>query len=228
MSTSRFDPMEHLSEARKGGPKDYLPVKWRVVWLRSEHPDATIVTEALQVSEEFAVFRAEVTLANGARATGHGSESTRDFRDHIEKAETKAVGRALANLGFGTEHAAEMDEGDGADGEKRIADAPMKARPAPPARPEPPARPTGPTLDQLRAAFKAAYDRHGWTVDEVQALLSARYPELANADGFIASAVLNPQQLSEMLDVLRAGKPKAATGVAPAAPAAKAEAALPV
>lgn len=39
----------------------------------------------------------------GAEATGHGSETPRDFSDYIEKAETKAIGRALAALGYGTQ-----------------------------------------------------------------------------------------------------------------------------
>jgi len=51
--------------------------------------------------------------------TGHGSETRAHFPDFIEKSETKAIGRALAALGYGTQHAADLDEG------MRVADAPV-------------------------------------------------------------------------------------------------------
>ncbi len=56
-----------------------------------------------------AVFRAEVILPNGGRATGYGSEAQADFADYIEKAETKAIGRALAALGYGTQFALDFE-----------------------------------------------------------------------------------------------------------------------
>lgn len=45
-------------------------------------------------------------------STGYGSETLSDFRDYFEKAETKAIGRALAALGYGTLFALELDEGE--------------------------------------------------------------------------------------------------------------------
>ena len=53
------------------------------------------------------------------KSSGYGSESVKDFGDYLEKAETKAVGRALAMLGYGTQFAPELDEGD------RIVDSPV-------------------------------------------------------------------------------------------------------
>ncbi len=53
--------------------------------------------------EGFALFRAEVRLVEGGVATGWGRETAADFGDYVEKAETKALGRALAALGFGAQ-----------------------------------------------------------------------------------------------------------------------------
>jgi hypothetical protein len=72
-----------------------------------------------------AVFRAKVTLPSGASATGWGSEGTDDFGDYLEKAETKALGRALAALGFGTQFCPDFDFG--AD-RQRVVDSPVDIR----------------------------------------------------------------------------------------------------
>jgi hypothetical protein len=128
MSDGNFNPREHLRMLRgKGGESEYLEVKWRLVWLRAEHPDAQIATQlhAGGVEEGHAVFRANVTIPAGGSASGWGSETARDFGDFLEKAETKALGRALAALGYGTQFAPELDEGD------RIADSPVDRKPTP-------------------------------------------------------------------------------------------------
>lgn len=105
-----FDPAKHLRALRgRGGQSDYLDVKWRLVWLRKEHPQAAIVTEAITIAADHAVFRAQVLLPGGGSATGHGSETANDFGDFLEKAETKALGRALAALGYGTQFAQDFD-----------------------------------------------------------------------------------------------------------------------
>lgn len=114
-----FAPDQHL-RTLKG--QQYLDVKWRLAWLREEYPDARITTEMahLDTEKKFAVFRAEVMLPSGGSATGYGSETEQDFPlGWVEKAETKAVGRALAALGFGTQFALELDEGD------RVVDSPV-------------------------------------------------------------------------------------------------------
>lgn len=115
-----FDPKQHLMSL-KG--KDYLQVAWRIAWMRDEHPDWAIATTMLDHDKESktALFMASICNAEGFQlATAHGSESARDFGDYIEKAETKAVGRALAMCGFGTQFTAdELDEG------SRIVDSPL-------------------------------------------------------------------------------------------------------
>ena len=96
-----FDPAKYLVSINGRG--QYLEVKWRLLWLRTVHPDAAIETELVRLQDNEAVFKARVSLPGGGSATGWGSESVTDFRDFVEKAETKAIGRALAALGFGTQ-----------------------------------------------------------------------------------------------------------------------------
>lgn len=115
-----FNPKEHLIDL-KG--KDYLQVMWRLVWFREEKPAWCIDTRLEQLTENHAVFSAKISDENGVqKASGYGSESIKDFRDFIEKAETKAIGRALAMLGYGTQFAPELDEGE------RIVDSPTTRR----------------------------------------------------------------------------------------------------
>jgi hypothetical protein len=97
---SSFDPQQHLSRVSGG---DYLEVKWRLVWLRDKHPDASIITEMVEATKDFALCKATISIPGGGSATGYGSETPQDFKDHIEKCETKAIGRALGALGFGTQ-----------------------------------------------------------------------------------------------------------------------------
>ncbi len=100
---TRFDPTPYLRHLRGRGGGEYLDVKWRLLWLRTEHPDAEIVTEHVQIEPTLAIFKATVTLPTGGKATGYGSETAGDFGDFIEKAETKAIGRALNALGYGAQ-----------------------------------------------------------------------------------------------------------------------------
>jgi hypothetical protein len=85
--------------------EDYVRVRDRLALLRRDHPDARIETELVELDRErhFALFRARVELPSGAVATGWGSETGDDFEDFIEKAETKALGRALVALGYGSD-----------------------------------------------------------------------------------------------------------------------------
>src|SRR3954447_19972766 len=101
-----FDPTPYLRQLHgrgRAGGDDYLDVKWRLLWLRKEHPDAEIVTELVQHDPQMAIFKATVTVPSGGKATGYGSETASDFPDFIEKAETKAIGRALNALGYGAQ-----------------------------------------------------------------------------------------------------------------------------
>lgn len=141
-----FNPNDHVIQIKnRGGAADYLPVQWRLVWFREKCPNGTIETEMVhldidrETEEEtiawnsetrrsekvtkrangFAIFRAIAKDGKGGVATGTKSEKAASFPDYIEKAETGAVGRALAALGYGTQFAPELDE------QHRIVDAPV-------------------------------------------------------------------------------------------------------
>ncbi|HEX2949017.1 MAG TPA: hypothetical protein VHV83_05550 [Armatimonadota bacterium] len=195
MSEKReFTPADYTIDL-KG--KDYLPVAARVKWFRTVFPNGTIETEEVCVDLDrpftkgsskvygYARFRATVRDADG-RILGQGTktENAANFFDFVEKAETGAIGRALAASGFGTELDQDLDEG-------RVVDAPRE-RKRPLATHAPHAgtnsgprmasqRPTGPTmlqpdilewLDQQakRAGFeniKAACDALEYPVESV-------------------------------------------------------------
>ena len=106
MTDNDFDASKYLT---KLSGKDYLEVKWRLLWLRTLHPDAVIETELVKHGAGLALFRARVTVPGAGSATGWGSETAEDFGDFIEKAETKALGRALAALGYGTQFCEDFD-----------------------------------------------------------------------------------------------------------------------
>src|SRR5919205_4073528 len=114
-----FEPGKYITKVGNG---DCLEVKWRLVWFRSEHPDGVIETELVSHDGTSAVFRARVQIPGGGSATGWGSESADDFRDYLEKAETKALGRALAALGFGTQFTPDFEFGAA---ESRVVDSPI-------------------------------------------------------------------------------------------------------
>jgi hypothetical protein len=131
LARGAFDAPGHMRKIRtRQGMQDYLDVKWRVAWLRSEYPQARIVTEQIEGDADHARFRCTITLPEqkgkdimgqtvmllGAVGTGHGSETLQDFPDFYEKAETKAIGRACAVLGYGTDAASDFDDGEPMDG----------------------------------------------------------------------------------------------------------------
>lgn len=99
---------------------DYLPVAPRIAWFRKEHPDWSILTKAIHQANNAVVIKATIKDASGRIiATARKRETVVGFPDYIEKAETGAVGRALAMCGYGTLQAPEFDEGE------RLADAPV-------------------------------------------------------------------------------------------------------
>ncbi len=126
-AAGQFEPAKYL--VNLNGRGEYLEVKWRLLWLRTEHPEASIETELVRLEDHDAVFKARVTIPGGGSATGYGSESAGDFRDFLEKAETKAIGRALAALGYGTQFCQDHEFGGGNimgnNGQMRIVDAPV-------------------------------------------------------------------------------------------------------
>jgi len=132
---SIFDPNKYMLKlpktkkvtARNGQVRyeqtetDYLPVAARIAWFRREHPDWSIITKTVRLADKGVVMKAIIKDANGRIiATARKKETEIGFPDYIEKAETGAVGRALAMCGYGTLQAPEFDEGE------RIADSPIE------------------------------------------------------------------------------------------------------
>lgn len=97
-----FDPAKHLINI-KG--KSYLPVEARIAWFRATCPGYRLSTEIVALEADRAVVRAVVADGDGAIvATAHGSaiddQKATWAGQFVEKAETAAIGRALAHLGF--------------------------------------------------------------------------------------------------------------------------------
>jgi hypothetical protein len=128
-----FDPKPHLLQLpRKQKDKatgqwttvydDYLEVKWRVVMFREKYPHGRLTTDEITVDLDrgYARYKAIVEDGEGGQATGYGTETQADFADYAERAETRAIGRALALMGFGTQFVGQ----DLTDGE-HVAEAPV-------------------------------------------------------------------------------------------------------
>lgn len=107
--------------------KDYLMVAYRIQWMNEETPNFDIQTEILKMEKDESVVKATVSILGPdgrfiKKATATKREDSKGFADHLEKAETSSIGRALALLGFGTQFAiADLDEGN------RLADSPLEA-----------------------------------------------------------------------------------------------------
>jgi len=116
-----FEANKYLTKI-KG--KDYLEVKWRIVWMRNEHADWGIETEIVNSVPGAAQVKATIKNEKGLiMAQAHKMETKAGFSDYLEKAETGAVGRALAMCGYGTQFTGdELDEG------SRLADAPVERK----------------------------------------------------------------------------------------------------
>lgn len=132
---SIFDPMRYMLKLPKTKKiqmqngqvrweqteTDYLPVAARIAWFRREHPDWSIITKTIQLANKAVLMKAIVKDATGkVIATARKKETEIGFPDYIEKAETGAVGRALAMCGYGTLQAPEFDE------QERLADSPVE------------------------------------------------------------------------------------------------------
>jgi hypothetical protein len=132
---SRFDPNKYMLKLPKTKKitlpngqvrfekteTDYLPVAARIAWFRKDHPYWSIITEVEQLADKAVVMKATIKdMLGQVIATARKKETEAGFPDYIEKAETGAIGRALAMCGYGTLQGPEFDEQD------RLADAPVE------------------------------------------------------------------------------------------------------
>lgn len=200
-----FDPKGHLTRVTG---RDYLEVKWRLVWLRAEHPEAIVQTEMVGHDDAFALFKATVSIPGAGSATGHGREEETDFHDYVEKAETKAIGRALAALGYGTQFCEDYQEGHVAD---NPVEGPSGPRPVVPPRPaDPPAQAGAPrkaSPAQLKAIHAAGRALGAGSDAEVDERVVAKWGA--------KPADLTMKQASEVIDALRAQQGQRAGAVQP-------------
>jgi hypothetical protein len=146
---SKFNPQTYMTKV-KG--KDYLEVKYRIHWFRTEHPSWDIRTEIVNLDLEkgIALVRADILDETGKHlSSGMKMEYQKTFFDYCEKSETGAIGRALACLGYGTLQCFELEEGI----EKgRIVDAPVTP---PTVSPKAPATPTISTIPTAKTQAPA-------------------------------------------------------------------------
>lgn len=214
-----FNPNEHLMQIKSGqSSKDYLPVQWRLVWFRSAFPYGSIETEMLHLdmdrdTEEdayqwnaerrksekvtkhakgFVIFRAVVKDGQGGVATGTKSEKAASFPDFIEKAETGAIGRALAALGYGTQFT-----GDEWDEAHRIVDSPVE-RPGTPVQDQnrpPEQEATGPISEQQLSSIRKLCE-----------YLSRKEPENLTALSFLAARKVIQQLTADYKEARQSSK----------------------
>lgn len=126
-----YDPKKDLIQmpGKNGQMNDYLEVKFRLIWLRDLHPNWGVETELLQL-DAAAIVKASIKDETGrVIATGHGMAKTGGNAKwagrEIEKAETAAIGRALAHAGIGTQFIDDETEGEG----DHLADSPVERKP---------------------------------------------------------------------------------------------------
>lgn len=203
METMGFNPEEHLTKLpmRRKNPKtnewetdfaDYLEVKWRMVWYRQENRENTktvVRDKIIDTKNRFAYFELEVTDSKGNVEIGVGSETGDDFGDYIEKAYTKAYGRALAALGYGTQFAPELEEGDD------VVDSPVKTEDVKTAVPDQ----DEPMTEPQRRAIFAIYNSMGMSEAQIREIIQKRYnkPE---------GKMLSKQEASDFIDYLNSLK----------------------
>jgi len=105
--------------------KNYLMGAYRMVWLNEEVTKFEISTVFDLLNDEQTICTATLTLFDNdgkvtKKVTATKRETKKDFPDHTEKAQSSAIFRAAALVGFGTQYAvAEFDEG------TRLADSPL-------------------------------------------------------------------------------------------------------
>ena len=100
---------------------DYLPVAARIAWFRKDRPYWSIITKVEKWGDKAVVMKAIIKDVTGQIiAMARKKETEIGFPDYIEKAETGAIGRALAMCGYGTLQAPDFDE------QERLADMPVE------------------------------------------------------------------------------------------------------
>lgn len=143
-----FDPRQYMrATSTEEGQGLYLDVKYRKLWFRLAHPLGKIKKIFHALNAEVAICEARVYLSKDDPEEQYvGSGTAQRFfkagdkfgESYVESAETAAVGRALAEAGFGSQFS-DCDVSEPEDA--TLADAPVAAAPLPGPRPAPAASP---------------------------------------------------------------------------------------
>mgnify|MGYP000133516428 CR=1 FL=1 len=127
-----FDPRQYMRNltGSDGTVKQYLDVVYRKLWFRLKNPDGKIVKKLLKLTEQTAIVEARVYLNKtdpedsyiaSAFAQKFVSQDEQFGAKFLELAETAAVGRALADAGYGLQFADLEGEQD-----PNVVDAPLE------------------------------------------------------------------------------------------------------
>ena len=126
-----FDPRKYMRIIQKEGQigKYYLDVVYRKLWFRLKYPEGKIVKKILKLTDQMAIVEAKVYLSrndtedsfiSNAMAQKYLTSDDQFGNKFVELAETAAVGRALADAGFGLQFADKEGEFD-----PEVTDAPI-------------------------------------------------------------------------------------------------------
>jgi hypothetical protein len=195
-----FDPSTLPTRSLRQGADAYLDTKWRVLWFRERFPDGQIVSHPITVTDQFAFFSATIywEAADGSMRScvAHGSETPGDFRDYIEKAETKAIGRALALAGFGAQFLPE---------DAQVVDAPVASRRAPQsnATPRNGSTPQKPAQDAQRAQISALNQTLLQQIRRIGASPSRMQAISEEVTGTKSARNLSAAQLKDLIDSIK-------------------------
>ena len=129
-----FDPRQYIRTLTgdSGVAKQYLDVVYRKLWFRLKNPDGKIVKKLLRFTEQTAIVEARVYLhkddaedsfISNALAQKFATQDEQFGNKFLELAETAAVGRALADAGYGLQFADLEGELD-----PHVVDAPLEVR----------------------------------------------------------------------------------------------------
>lgn len=111
-----FDPRQYMRNltGSDGTVKQYLDVVYRKLWFRLKNPEGKIVKKLLKLTEQTAIVEARVYLNKtdpedsyiaSAFAQKFSNQDEQFGAKFLELAETAAVGRALADAGYGLQFA---------------------------------------------------------------------------------------------------------------------------
>lgn len=110
-----FDPVARLSTLEDG--TQYLGARDRLLWFLQSEDEYSVTSQVERLSSALVIVKVAVAIGNGKKVEALGSATANGDYRAVEAAETHALARALALLGYGTESALELDT-------RSVADAP--------------------------------------------------------------------------------------------------------